>query len=87
MDKVVGKQKSITTQAGKICRPFFYIYTHSLTLCVCERESGSMTTDTVSESFPMNGGDGTYSYTKNSEYQVLLPYIYHLLMVILQFLN
>ncbi|KAK2978456.1 hypothetical protein RJ640_023714 [Escallonia rubra] len=26
---------------------------------------------TMAESFPMNGGDGTYSYTKNSHYQVV----------------
>lgn len=25
----------------------------------------------VPEAYPMNGGDGEYSYTKNSSYQVL----------------
>lgn len=37
--------------------------------CTYRREM-SDSTATMPESHPMNGGDGTYSYTKNSTFQV-----------------
>lgn len=42
------------------------------------RMDNHLPTATMPESFAMNGGDGTYSYTKNSHYQVLLLDVYPL---------